>query len=260
MLKGMLKGQRPRTPLQEKFIRLGLRDFKDREIIELFLSLVLPHRQCKMMAKTCAEQFKNLRGLLAASPQELHQAGLDPTCIFGIRLLYELPAEVLKQKVTEQPVHRSSREIYDYLSYSMRDLKREVFKVIYLNNRNQIIDTINLFEGTLDSIPIRPREIVESANRLSATHLIFAHNHPSGDPKPSKSDRQLTRDLVFMGMILDIKVLDHIIIGNNHYFSFADEGLIKNYEDSFLNLKIRSMLEATERYSKELIQGCPLVR
>jgi DNA repair protein RadC len=171
--------------------------------------------------------------------------------MFCIKLLHELPAEVLRLKIVEQPLYKSSKEIFDYLCYSMRDLKKEIFKVIYLNSRNQIIDTVDLFEGTLDSIPIRPREIVESAINHNATVLIFAHNHPSGDPTPSKSDKQLTRDLVFVGNILQIKVLDHIIIGGNRYFSFADEELIQKYEDNFLNLRIRALFEKNNHSAKE---------
>jgi len=172
-------------------------------------------------------------------------------CIFCIKLLHELPEEVLKQKIIEQSIYKSSKEFFEYLSYSMRDLEKEIFKVIYLNNRNQIIDAADLFEGTLEGIPIRPREIVESAIKHKATALIFAHNHPSGDPTPSKSDKQLTRDLVFIGMILQIRVLDHIIIGENRYFSFADEGLIQKYEYNFLNLKIRGAFEICVNYPVE---------
>lgn len=169
-----------------------------------------------------------------------------------IKLLHELPAEVLKGKITEQPIYKASKEVFDYLRYSMRDLEKEVFKIIYLNNQNQIIGTVDLFEGTLESIPIRPREIVESAIKYNATALIFAHNHPSGDPTPSRSDKQLTRDLVFIGMLLPIGVLDHIIIGGNRYFSFADAGLIQKYEDNFLNLKIRSVFESEAGYLQKL--------
>jgi len=126
----------------------------------------------------------------------------------------------------------------------MRDLKKEVFKAIYLDSRNQIIETEDLFEGTLEGILIRPREIVESVIKHNATAVIFVHNHPSGDPTPSKSDKRFTRDLVFMGNIIEVKVLDHIIIGGNRYFSFADEGLIAKYEDNFLNLKIRGVFDS----------------
>jgi DNA repair protein RadC len=252
MSSGTSSARRPLTSLQERFTRSGFEGLSDEETIELLLSLVLSQRECKKRAKECVERFNNLRGLLVASAEELQQIGLTSQCICGIRLLHELPIEILKQKIIEQPVNTSSKEVFDYLYYSMRDLNKEIFKVIYLNSRNQIIDTVDLFEGTLDSIPIRPREIVEGAINHNATRLIFAHNHPSGDPTPSKSDKQLTRDLVFVGNILYINVLDHIIIGGNRYFSFADEGLITRYEDSFLNLKIRGLFETTEHYRHSL--------
>ena len=237
------------TSLQERFIRSGFGSLTDQETIELLLSLVLPNREGKKKAKECIESFSNLRGFLSASRQELERVGITPPCMLYIKLLHELPAEVLRQKVVEQPSYKSSKEVFDYLNYSMRDLKNEIFKAIYLNNRNQIMNIADLFEGTLDSIPIRPRDIIESAINHRATALIFAHNHPAGDPTPSKQDKQLTRDLVFVGSILQIKVLDHIIIGNSHYFSFADQGLIEKYEDSFLSLKIRGLFEKQMDYS-----------
>ena len=238
------KCRRPLTPLQERFVKLGFKSLSDQESIELLLSLCVPQQEYKRLAKECIGQFRNLRGLLTASPEELQQVGITPKGIFTIKLLHELPEEVLKQKILEQPVYKSSKEIFNYLYYSMRDLKKEVFKAIFLDNRSQIIDTADLFEGTLESIPIRPREIVESAIKYKATALIFAHNHPTGDPTPSKSDKGLTRDLVFMGMIVQIKVLDHIIIGEDRYFSFADEGLIEKYQDDFLNLKMRGVFDS----------------
>lgn len=242
--------ERPLTPLQERFIKLGFEDFSDQEIIELLLSLVIPYRLCRKLAKKCFEEFKCLRGFLAASPQELEQAGLTPPSMFCIRLLRELPTEILRKQVIEQPFYKSSKEVFDYLYYSMRDLKKEVLKAIYLNSRSQIIETKDLFEGTLESIPIRPREIVEDAIKHRAAAIIFVHNHPSGDPTPSKSDKQFTRDLAFVGEIIQIKVLDHIIIGDNRYFSFADEGLVKKYELDFLNFKIRRVSDSGVSYSK----------
>ena len=238
--------------LQGKSNNSGLDNLSDREAIVLLLGLCLPPQECRKLAKECVKQFKNLRGLLAASPQELEQAGVPPQCISYIKLVHEIPAKVLKEEIIDKVVYQSPQDVFDYLSYSMRDLKNEVFKVIYLNNRNQIIDATDLFEGVVDSIPIRPREIVESAINHNATGLIFAHNHPAGDPAPSKSDKQLTRDLVFMGMVLQIRVLDHLIIGVNTHFSFADAGLIKKYEDSFLNLRIRSMFDSGEDYSVDI--------
>jgi len=237
------KEQTRLTSLQKRFIRSGFESFDDEEIIELLISLCHP-RKCQQLAKACIQQFDGLRGLMSASSLELQRAGLSPPCIFSVRLLHELPEEVLRQKIIEKPVYKSSEEIFDYLYYSMRDLKIEVFKVIYLNKRNAIVDAVDLFEGTLDSIPIRPREIMESAIAHNATGLIFAHNHPTGDPTPSKTDKQLTRELVFVGMVMQIKVLDHLVIGENRYFSFADEKLIEQYEDDFLNLRIKALFEA----------------
>jgi DNA repair protein RadC len=244
MPSGTLARERSLTPLQERFIRSGFDGFSDQETIELFLGLALSHRECHKLAKKCLERFKDFNGFLAASPQELERLGLTLRSIFSIKVLRELPAEVLKKKIIEQPFYKSSQEVFDYLYYSMRDLNKEVFKAIYLNSRNQIIDTVGLFEGTLESIPIRPREIVEGVIEHSAAAVVFVHNHPSGDPAPSKSDKRFTRDLVFMGGIIEVKVLDHIIIGGNKYFSFADEGLIKKYEYNFLNLKIRGVFDS----------------
>ena len=245
--------ERPLLLVQERFIQSGFHGFNDQQIIELLISLVLPYRESRKLAKECLAEFKDLSGFLAASPQELERVGITANCMFCVKLLRELPAEILKRKITEQPFYKSSKEVFDYLYYSMRDLKKEVLKAIYLNTRNQIIDTVDLFEGTLESIPIRPREIVEGAITHGATAIIFVHNHPSGDPIPSKSDKQFTRDLVFIGEIIQIKVLDHIIIGGNRYFSFADEGLTKKYGLDFLNFKIRRVFDSRASHSEDSV-------
>jgi DNA repair protein RadC len=230
------------TPLEERFVKFGLEALRDCEVIELLLGLCLPPRESKKLAKECIKRCHNLRGVLTSSNDDLQKAGLTPENIVCIKFIQEMPEKFLKEKIINKPIYKSSREVFDYLYYSMRDLNKEVFKAIYLDNRGQIIDIKDLFEGTLESIPIRPREIVEAALKDNATAMIFVHNHTSGDPTPSKSDGQMTRDLVFVGFIVQIKVLDHIIIGDNKYFSFADEGLITKYEDSFLNLRIRGLV------------------
>jgi len=186
--------------------------------------------------------------VLEAPPEELQQIdGIGAHSAFGIKLIQEVAREFLKEKIIDKPIYKSSQEIFDYLYHSMRDLKKEVFKVIYLNSQNQIIETQDLFEGTINSSSISPREVIESALKYNAASLIFVHNHPSGDPEPSQSDKEITRDLVYAGSIMRIRVLDHIIIGNNRYFSFAGEGLIEEYEMDFLNLKVRGTSEAKRR-------------
>ena len=236
---------RPITELQKRFIREGFGDLGDDAGIKLIFDLCQHHSECHDNARKCITHFKSTRALLSASDRELQQVGVCARGLFTIKLLRELPAEVLKERIIGKPVHDSSEAIFNYLYYSMRDRQTEIFKVIYLNSRSQIIDTDDLLEGTADSISIRPREIIESAISHSAAGLIFVHNHPTGDPTPSRADKQLTRDLVFVGMILQIKALDHIIIGEDNYFSFADDGLIQKYEDNFLDLKIRGTIAST---------------
>ncbi len=242
------KSEGHRKRLREKFIKSGLEGFHDYEIIELLLSLGTPRKDCKQQAKEAIKKFKTLRGVLEAPPEELQQIeGIGAHSAFGIRLVQEVAREFLKEKIIAQPIYKSAQEIFDYLYHSMRDLKKEVFKVIYLNSQNQIIGTEDLFEGTINSSAVSPREVVGSAIKNNAASLIFVHNHPSGNPEPSKSDKELTRDLVYAGSIIRIRVLDHIIIGNDRYFSFAGEGLIEEYELDFLNLKIRGVSEAKRR-------------
>jgi len=245
-----------RKRLREKFIRSGLAGFHDYEIVELLLSLGTPRKDCKLPAKEAIKRFKTLRGVLEASSEELQQIeGIGPRNAFGIKLVQEVAREFLKEKIIDRPIYKSAQEIFDYLYHSMRDLKKEVFKVIYLNSQNQIIEIVDLFQGTVDSSFISPREVMEGAIKYNATSLIFVHNHPSGDPEPSKNDKEMTRDLVYAGSIMRMRVLDHIIIGNNKYFSFASEGLIAEYETDFLNLKVRGTSEGKRRIYRAKLFG-----
>jgi len=233
-----------RKRLREKFIKGGLAGFHDYEIIELLLTLGSPRKDCKPQAKEAIRRFKTLRGVLEATPEELQQIdGIGSHSAFGIKLVQEVAREFLKEKIIEKPIYKSSQEIFDYLYHSMRDLKKELFKVIYLNSQNQIIEIADLFEGTVNGSSVSPRQVVESAIKHNAASLIFIHNHPSGNPEPSGNDKEVTRDLVYAGSIVRIKVLDHIIVGENRYFSFAGEGLIEEYELDFLNLKIRGVFD-----------------
>jgi len=237
-----------RKRLREKFLRSGLSGFHDYEVVELLLSLGTPRKDCKPAAKEALRRFKTLRGVLEAPAEDLQQIdGVGAHSIFGLRLVQEVARAFLREKILDKPFYRSAQEVFDYLYHSMRDLKKEVFKVLYLNGQNQIIETADLFEGTVNSSVVHPREVVASALGHNAVSLIFVHNHPSGSPEPSTNDKELTRQLVYAGQIMQIKVLDHIIIGNDRYYSFAGEGLIEEYELDYLNLKLRGTAEAKRR-------------
>ena len=140
----------------------------------------------------------------------------------------ELITSYLKEKMTEKEVFcRSSKEVFDYLYVDMRDLQIEVFKVIYLNNKNRIIACEDVFKGSLTSSSVYPRELLKRVLDLNASTLILCHNHPSGVPEPSDSDKEITEKLSVAFKLFEVNVLDHIIIGFNTYFSFADNGILQ---------------------------------
>ncbi|MCK4963823.1 MAG: DNA repair protein RadC, partial [Dehalococcoidia bacterium] len=212
--------------------------FHDYEIVELLLTLGSPRKDCKPQAKEAIKRFKTLRGVLEAPSEELQEIdGIGAHNAFGIKLVQEVAREFLKERIMDKPFYRSSQEVFDYLYHSMRDLNTEVFKVIFLDVQNQVIEVEDLFEGTLTASSVYPREVMKSAIKHNAASLIFAHNHPSGNPAPSESDKEITRDLILAANIMQIEVLDHIIIGENKYFSFADEGLIEEFELNVMSLR-----------------------
>lgn len=240
-----------RQRLREKFVKSGLSGFQDYEIVELLLSLGTPRKDCKPAAKEAIARFKTLRGVLEAPIDELEQIkGVGVHSAFGIKLMQEVAREFLRAKMLDKPFYRSSQEVFDYLYHAMRGLKKEVFKVLYLNSQNQIIDTVDLSAGTVNSSAVSPREVIEGALRNNATALIFVHNHPSGAVDPSFNDKSLTRELVYAGRIMRLRVLDHIIIGDNRYYSFAGDGLIEQYETDFMNQMLKGIAEVRKKLYK----------
>lgn len=230
-----------RWRLREKFLKGGLRGFLDYEIVELLLTLGTPRRDCKQQALDALRRFKDLRRVLEADEEELQEIkGIGPHNVFGIKLIQEVSRLFLKEKMMSLPVCHSSKEVFDYLYHSLRDSLTEKFKILFLDAKNFILEEKTFFEGTVDSSAVYPREVIKAAIRHAASSLIFVHNHPSGDPDPSESDREITKELIFAANIMQIKVLDHIIIGNNCFFSFADQGLIDDYELLFRKVRNRS--------------------
>ena len=236
------KGHRQR--LRDKFTEGGLERFSDEEVIEFLLTLGTPQKDVKIPARQALKKFGSLSGTLSASSRELiNIKGIGPKNALYLNLIHQVAGRYLRDKAVEKTFFNSSRAVFDFLFHSMRDLKREVFKVLFLSRKNELIADQDVFLGSLTGSAVYPREIMTIALEKSAAALVFVHNHPSGDPGPSREDKKLTRDLVWSSRLLMIQVLDHIIIGNNNYFSFADEGFIntfnKDYDQKF-NLSFTS--------------------
>ncbi|MBL0715816.1 MAG: DNA repair protein RadC [Desulfosarcina sp.] len=217
-----------RERLRDRFRRSGLAGFHDYEVIELLLTLATPRKDCKPAAKAAMARFGSLPAVFEASPRELCEvAGIGPRNLLGIKLIPAVCEHYLEQKVHQQVALNNSQVLFDYLYQSMRDKKREQFKAIFLDARNQVTGIKTLFEGSLTGSSIYPREVVRAALDLHAAAVIFAHNHPSGDPQPSPEDTAVTRKLIEACLLMDIAVHEHIVIGNGTYFSYADSGLIR---------------------------------
>jgi DNA repair protein RadC len=188
----------------------------------------------KLVAREALKRFGSLSGVLSAPIETLPQIkGIGPRNALYLNLVHQVGGRYLRDRTKGKTFFGSSKTVFDYLFHSMRDLKREVFKVLFLNRKNELISDKDVFYGSLTGSAVYPREIMTSALENKAAALVFVHNHPSGDPTPSAEDRKLTRDLVWASQLLMIQVLDHVIIGNNAYYSFADEGLIKSFIKEF---------------------------
>ena len=221
------KGDGHRQRLRERFLAAGLAGFHDYEVIELLLTIATPRKDCKDAAKSALKRFRTFQGVLEASPRELCEVkGIGPKNLFGIKLIKAVAERYLEKRLIKKDALNSSKDLFDYLCHSIRDKGRECFEVIYLDAKNRVITSETLFEGTLTASSVYPREVVRSALNHQAAALIFAHNHPSGDPSPSEEDVSVTRQLVYACRVMGITVHEHLVMGDNRYFSFADQGYI----------------------------------
>ena len=221
------KGEGHRQRLRDKFMESGLSGFHDYEVIELLLTLATPRKDCKEAAKAVLEKFETLQQVLEASVNDLCAVnGIGPKNAFGLKLIQSVADRYLEKKVIMKDPLNNSTALFDYLNFSMGSKDRECFKVLFLDAKNRVIAIETLFTGTLTASSVYPREVIRAALDRSAAALIFAHNHPSGDSEPSPADYSITRQLLFACQTVGITVHEHIVIGNNQYFSFADQGQI----------------------------------
>ena len=223
------KGAGHRQRLREKFLDLGIDAFTDSEVLELILAEGTPRKDCKEPARALLKQHGTLARVLELPQCELSEIhGIGDKNTFLIHFVHAVARRYLKQRLKDKQYNSSSRDISDYLVHAMRDLKKEVFWVMFLDASHGIIDSEFLAQGTVNSNTIYPREIIKKALGHNAVAVVFAHNHPSGKLLPSPEDRHLTKNLYRALSYVTVTVLDHFIVGGSQKpYSFADHGLME---------------------------------
>lgn len=217
------EGERPR----ERLLAEGPEALTDAQLLAIVLRVGRHDTSAVQVGMDLLRHLEGLQGLANRSVEELCAVpGIGPAKAAQIKAAIQLGKRVLATPMTTGIVITQSQLVFKHYYPLLRDLRREVFKVILLDAKHAVIREKTVSEGTLTSSLVHPREVFNEAVRESAAAVIFLHNHPSGDPKPSKEDRMLTTRLQEAGEILGVQVLDHVIIGDNRYISFADEGWI----------------------------------
>ncbi len=216
-----------RARLRERFRKAGADGMHDYELLELLLTYSIPRRDVKPVAKKLIEKFGSLSGVLDAEQKELEAVkGLGAMSASLIRLVKELYCTYLSEDIMQGDVLSSPESVLNFVRVKLAGLTNEAFMVIYMNVKNEVIEHALLYEGTVDNVAVYPRRVIESALSNHASGVILVHNHPSGNTMPSGEDRVLTQEIAEAAGTLDIRVLDHLIVGKEGYFSFMENGLL----------------------------------
>jgi len=216
-----------RDRLRGRFIKSGAGAFEDYELLELVLFSVIPRRDVKPLAKKLLAEFGGLAGVMGASLADLQAVkGLGENAAVFVKAIHALTQRVLVADVQQKPVLSSWQKLIDYCHVAMAHEKREHFRVLFLNRKNELMADEVQQIGAVDHAPVYPREIVRRALEIGATALILVHNHPSGDPTPSDSDITMTEEIIRAARALDILVHDHLIISRSGHASLKSMGLL----------------------------------
>lgn len=217
------KYERPRELLLEK----GPDNVSDAGLIAILLRSGTKGKDAVSLARDLINRFDGLRGLLSTKKSDLERIkGLGAAKIAQLMAVIEITNRQLKEEIIGKDYIKNAKGVIDYLYLSMRDLKTEFFKVVYLNRANVILSIDDVAKGTVDQSSIYPREIIKRALEINASAVIFVHNHPSGSMKPSKSDIDLTKRLISACLAVDITPLDHIIVTPHGHISLRDKSNI----------------------------------
>lgn len=217
-----------RQRLRDRFKKTGGNGLEDYEALELLLTYVIPRRDVKPIAKTLLKRFGGLAGVLEAKWSDLETiTGLGETSSTLLMLVKELFIRYTKAEVIRNKNSLSSPDsTMKFLKTKLAGLHHEAFLVVMLNVKNEFLAEELISEGTVNKVVVFPRRVIESALAHHAARVILVHNHPSGSVKPSDEDIKLTNTIVEAARPLDIKVLDHIVVGKEGFYSFVENGLM----------------------------------
>ncbi|WP_282597708.1 DNA repair protein RadC [Bacillus sp. REN3] len=223
MIKDYPQNERPR----ERFIQNGPQSLSNHELLALLLGTGTREESVLQLANRMLSQFEGLRLLKDATLEELTQIkGVGKAKAIHVLAAVEIGRRIASHTLEERYVIRSPEDGAKYLMNDMRFLTQEHFVCLYLNTKNQILHKQTIFIGSLNASIVHPREVYKEAVRRSAASLICVHNHPSGDPSPSREDIEVTKRLAESGKIVGIELLDHLIIGENKYVSLKEKGYV----------------------------------
>ena len=197
----------------------------DYEALELLLTYAIPRKNVKPIAKNLISQFGSLRIILDTPLEELKSfPSLGPSSATLIKLIKDICGLYLLDRAKDKDLLTSPQRVVDFAHMKLAGLPHEAFMVIFLNTQNEIIAHEILNEGTVDQVAVYPRRIIERALAHHAAGLVLVHNHPSGYTNPSDEDKKLTRAVNDASRLIDIRLLDHIIVGTHGFFSFKENG------------------------------------
>jgi DNA repair protein RadC len=222
-LKTLPADARPR----EKLLARGAGALADVELLALLLRTGLAGQGVLQLAQSLLERFGGIAGLLHAQADDLKTVkGLGPAKRAEIAAVLEIARRALAQRLAEQPSFEQVQAVKDFLVMQIGALDHEVFAVLFLDARQRLIAFETLFRGTITHTAVHPREVVKRALALNAAAVVLAHNHPSGVAEPSRADELITAALRQALQLVDVKVIDHVIVGSGATVSFAERGLL----------------------------------
>ena len=216
-----------RARMRARLVSAGPEALADHEMLEMVLFLALPRRDTKPIARALLSQFGSFANVIAAPVNDLRDLdGLGEAGVAALKLVQGAALRLLRAEVMDRPVLSNWAKLLDYLNAALARERVEQFRVLFLDTRNRLLADEAQGRGTVNHTPVYPREVVKRALELHATALILVHNHPSGDPTPSREDLAMTAEVKTAAAALSVVLHDHIIVGNGCWVSFRQQGLL----------------------------------